>query len=956
CSTTLWLGHVTKHTSEQELREHIEKYGTIRTINMIPPRGCAFVCLTKRKDAFKALDRLKGIKINGNSLKVAWAPGIGVKESVFKDLWDVELGVTYIPWEQLPAEVTPLVAGGMVDEDSLPERLKGMNTGEEDIEEPPPAENPSTDNADTSHDEDMMTPYQPQQMSFGPPGQPSNFTLPGGPLGALGQGLLNLLAASGPLGLLGAPPPMGLQAALGGGLALGGPGMRLPNNMGGMNNMGGLGNMGGGLPGLSGPGPHLPGMRPGQINMGFQGPMMGQGNRMASPMGGPSPGIDIRPHHAGMNSPGPRGPFGQFDLPRFQHLQNQGGMRPPFFNSNRADSDQPSMEDSEKRAMAEPKEWPPDDEVNAEDEQDEDPPIDSDERMFPPRGSHSMGRPNLPGMRPFSNLLSPRGMLPGQGHPNAMMGMPRAQSPNPGMPSLRPLRMMPPGQQQPAHPMQGGPGHNFSLAQGGMRLPLPGLRIRPGGMIPAPSSPHLLPPSSGASVSVSANGPMIVTSPEPPVSDMPPLNERDRDRNSPDLPLPGPDLLPHPDDDLLRLHPPGFMSLRPMQGGNRPPFHPFHGPGFPPMNFRLRGGDGLLGARPDGQGGGFDRFRGPHPLRPFGRMDGPPFGRRFDLPFRPPVGFLDFDEMDDRAECRPFPRFDLDNHSRLHDLDDRSLPRYIDERRRSHEMRGGHPDLEMRGGHPDLEMRGHHPDLEMRGIHLDFEMRGRHPDLEMRGRHPDLEMRGRHPDMEIRDRHPDLEMRGRHADLEMRGGNSDIEMRGGNSDMEMRGGHSDMEMRGGNSDIEMRGGHSDIEMRGGHPGLEMRSEPQDLEMRGGPPDPDSLEDNAQRSRRRDGSGRVSRWHEETSQPEPAADSSPAENKAVPTESPPPAEEKETSAPLESNPAASPVETEAVAGKDTEAAIPNPEVDTPVETTEDKTVKEGENLTEVNSPTTETTSS
>ena len=42
----------------------------IYSLQMIPPRGCAFVCLTKRKDAYKALDRLKGVKVGGNGLKV----------------------------------------------------------------------------------------------------------------------------------------------------------------------------------------------------------------------------------------------------------------------------------------------------------------------------------------------------------------------------------------------------------------------------------------------------------------------------------------------------------------------------------------------------------------------------------------------------------------------------------------------------------------------------------------------------------------------------------------------------------------------------------------------------------------------------------------------------------------------------------------------------------------------
>lgn len=37
---------------------------------MIPPRGCAFVSMSKRKDASKAVEKLKGVKLNGNALKV----------------------------------------------------------------------------------------------------------------------------------------------------------------------------------------------------------------------------------------------------------------------------------------------------------------------------------------------------------------------------------------------------------------------------------------------------------------------------------------------------------------------------------------------------------------------------------------------------------------------------------------------------------------------------------------------------------------------------------------------------------------------------------------------------------------------------------------------------------------------------------------------------------------------
>ena len=57
--------------------------------------------------------------------QVAWAPGIGVKESMFKEFWDVEQGATYIPYDRLPMDITPYVNGGMLDEDTLPDRMKG---------------------------------------------------------------------------------------------------------------------------------------------------------------------------------------------------------------------------------------------------------------------------------------------------------------------------------------------------------------------------------------------------------------------------------------------------------------------------------------------------------------------------------------------------------------------------------------------------------------------------------------------------------------------------------------------------------------------------------------------------------------------------------------------------------------------------------------------------------------
>ena len=81
--------------------------------------------MAARKDANKALDRLRGSKLLGNTLKAAWAPGKGVKESGnFKEYWDVDLGVTYLPKEKLPGDLTALAEGGMIDDETLPDQLK----------------------------------------------------------------------------------------------------------------------------------------------------------------------------------------------------------------------------------------------------------------------------------------------------------------------------------------------------------------------------------------------------------------------------------------------------------------------------------------------------------------------------------------------------------------------------------------------------------------------------------------------------------------------------------------------------------------------------------------------------------------------------------------------------------------------------------------------------------------
>lgn len=57
--------------------------------------------------------------------QVAWAPGVGIKESAFRKLCNIELGVTYIPWGKAPDNLDPLLDGGVLDEDSVPKDFPG---------------------------------------------------------------------------------------------------------------------------------------------------------------------------------------------------------------------------------------------------------------------------------------------------------------------------------------------------------------------------------------------------------------------------------------------------------------------------------------------------------------------------------------------------------------------------------------------------------------------------------------------------------------------------------------------------------------------------------------------------------------------------------------------------------------------------------------------------------------
>uniref|UniRef100_A0A672UH77 SR-related CTD associated factor 8 n=1 Tax=Strigops habroptila TaxID=2489341 RepID=A0A672UH77_STRHB len=121
CSTTLWVGQVDKKATQQDLTNLFEEFGQIESINMIPPRGCAYVCMVHRQDAFRALQKLSSgsYKIGSKIIKIAWALNKGVKTE-YKQFWDVDLGVSYIPWEKVKLDdLEGFAEGGMIDQETV---------------------------------------------------------------------------------------------------------------------------------------------------------------------------------------------------------------------------------------------------------------------------------------------------------------------------------------------------------------------------------------------------------------------------------------------------------------------------------------------------------------------------------------------------------------------------------------------------------------------------------------------------------------------------------------------------------------------------------------------------------------------------------------------------------------------------------------------------------------------
>lgn len=298
CSTTLWVGHLSKLVQQDDLSDNFGTYGEIVSIDLIPPRGCAFVCMNRRMDANRALKNLNKFKLHGKQITLAWAPGKGMKDKQWKDYWDLDLGCSYIPIEKLDPQVNmmELEEGGMFDEETMPDWMRSMRGVAHRGSMPPsgPAFPPHSDGG--------VMPGM-GQMPPGMPGMGPPHELGGMPPMPSMEGMhppFGLPPPGGPPGLLGHPPgllpPPGAPLIGGPGNLLLRPGFPHP----------------GAPPMVSGPPPGFPGFDSTQPPPGVR--MPGPPGQMPGVLGAPPgmpagpPGLLQSPRPAMAGPPGLLGP------------------------------------------------------------------------------------------------------------------------------------------------------------------------------------------------------------------------------------------------------------------------------------------------------------------------------------------------------------------------------------------------------------------------------------------------------------------------------------------------------------------------------------------------------------------------------------------------------------------------------------------------------------------------
>jgi len=167
-SLTLWVGRLPKVGAYEMIHKVFSDFGDVKNIDLIDMRGCAFITMTTRYDADKALRHLKHKRLYGYDVKMAWGQAKSLQE--FSAFWDENYGCAFIPWGAFTEEqLKQLVEDCLVDEGSMPPGLQLPEVThapqEPDFHEEPPSSAPQE-----------LPPMPPPFMAGLPPGiMPPNF-------------------------------------------------------------------------------------------------------------------------------------------------------------------------------------------------------------------------------------------------------------------------------------------------------------------------------------------------------------------------------------------------------------------------------------------------------------------------------------------------------------------------------------------------------------------------------------------------------------------------------------------------------------------------------------------------------------------------------------------------------------------------------------------------------------
>lgn len=127
CTRTLWLGRIPESAKQSDLVQALSKYGEPVECDLVQPRACAYVVMPDRLTALKTLEDGADLRVQGKSIKMAWAPGKGIKDDPYRQYWDSDIGVAFIPYTALPTDLHAIAAGSQIDMESLPVHLKGAH-------------------------------------------------------------------------------------------------------------------------------------------------------------------------------------------------------------------------------------------------------------------------------------------------------------------------------------------------------------------------------------------------------------------------------------------------------------------------------------------------------------------------------------------------------------------------------------------------------------------------------------------------------------------------------------------------------------------------------------------------------------------------------------------------------------------------------------------------------------